>query len=231
MERAAFGAKRSDARPARRRIGRSERERRRRGVRIRHPAGRKQARTPGHHRGRRDNGARMDPLGAQALALQRRHANHPSQGGAWFPPGVCRRPGRLGVTARACLRMADTTRLCGGRGRALRFSVGFAAGRAGFLRGLIAPSDGAPPLAGGRLGVSGRLDAVGPCPRPPFFRSEAAAVPPALLGGAAPAQMVFTGETLAMIFHGGSRQREAERGSRVGEQGEAGDEPAPERWP
>jgi hypothetical protein len=69
----------------------------------------------------------------------------------------------------------------------------------------------------GFLGVDRWFDVVGLCPGPAFFRREAAAVRPTLLGRLAAAGMMLTGKRLAADFVDEGGQRNLQSGKQIDE--------------
>lgn len=148
--------------------------------------------------GKRQDRSRTNPQGTHAGAFQGCQTRHPTAAGTRW--GVPRRRG-----------MAATS---GARRR----------GGAGFA--VLATASGMGMILGYSLGVGGRLDSVGPCPRPALFHAHAATAPPAFLGALATAHVVFARKTLASILGHGNRQWNAEGGRHIGEQDKAGQQPA-----
>src|SRR5262245_1375476 len=89
-----------------------------------------------------------------------------------------------------------------------------------------------PAVAGRPFGIGWRLNIVLLGPGETILRAEAAALPPALFGGATTARMVLTWERLSgLVGNGRGRNRQPQAGHQIGKQRHPGTKPVPHAAP
>jgi hypothetical protein len=213
--------------PAGRGIGRNGRKEAWAKLGISQPGRRGRRGAQDHHRQQWHHRSGLDPESTLTLAGEGLDADGPAQAGLRLMRGSFR-GGRRGLTARGGrAALATGPRLFSRMSGAIRTGRGMPC-----LGPVEVAQPGRVPAAGGGLfGVGRRLDAPLPGPGQALLGAEAAAVPPALLGGAAATRMILTGEGLAAILAGSRGDGQANDHQQIGGQGETGNEPAAESAP